>query len=114
MLDDRLWDDEGQQWHRVRGEGADVHGRERTSTERIRTATYAGGRQSPRPCRLPIPAERQSVLRAAAAYGWSKKFSSTCFSTKFSSVTTPQSYSIMGDASSGPSMRTSRALTRSA
>ncbi len=29
VLDDQLWDDEGQQWHRVRGEWADVHDVER-------------------------------------------------------------------------------------
>jgi hypothetical protein len=43
-----------------------------------------------------------------------KKFSSTCFKTKDSSTMTPQSCSIISAASSGPSMRTSRALTRSA
>jgi hypothetical protein len=52
--------------------------------------------------------------RRLLCYGSSKKFSSTCLSTKDSSTITPQSCSIMSAASSGPSMSTRRAFTRSA
>ena len=71
-------------------------------------------------CRAGAPRSTRSVWSvrsgrvAHSCYGSSKKFSSTCLRTKDSSVMTPQSFSIMRLASSGPSMRTRRAFTRSA
>ena len=67
-------------------------------------------------CTIPglTMASSRCLSTGEGIYPSSKKFSSKCLSTKDSSTITPQSCSIMRAASSRPSMRTRRALTRSA